>query len=60
MMVGTEPPSKLLIGMFGGYFHHEQHENDDLRFLYEEEKMLDDLKRLVGSWRPLTQHWLEV
>jgi hypothetical protein len=30
MMVGKEPPSKSLLAMFGGYFHHEQHENDDL------------------------------
>jgi hypothetical protein len=43
--------------MFGGYLHHEQHENDDLRFHYEEEKTLDDLKRLVASWRPLIQRW---
>lgn len=58
LMVGKKlPPRKSLLAMFGGYLHHEQHENDDLRFHYEEEKTLDDLKRLVASWRPLIQRW---
>lgn len=49
LLVGNSmPPRRLLLARIGGYQQPEEH---------EEEKTLQELKRLVASWQPLIQRW---
>lgn len=56
LLVGNNlPPRSLLLARVGGY--QDETGDDLLQFRQHEEKTLQDLKRLVASWRPLIQHW---
>jgi len=59
VLVGNNmPPRRLLLARVGGYYDQEQEENYEYaKYHTQEEKTLEDLKRLVASWRPLIQHW---
>lgn len=55
LLVGNNiPPRGLLLARVGGYYEHQEH---DEKYQQHEQKTLEDLKRLVASWRPLLQHW---